>query len=434
MWTAIGVVVIAALMFLQNYELVFTGIGKIIALVASLLYGVVIAFVVNLLMRNLEKVIRFGPFRHKKARRIVCMILSFLILFGAIAAIIACVWPQLKDSIKLLIEKMPGALDFAIEFCTTKLNMPAEWFENIDDLAGEDLMSKLLQTDLFNTILSSGGKIIGIAFDGVMNFLIGLCFSLYLLISKESVIRSIKSLCRTYMKKERAERLIKLGTRMNAIYTNFISGQVIDAIILGTMVAITLAIFRIPYAILIGVVVAVTAIIPIAGAFIGGGIGAFLLLMISPKQAIIFLIIFIVLQQIDNHLIYPHVVGRSVGLPPIWIFIAVIVGGNIAGVVGMVLMIPIVALIYALHHENAAIVHELEEEAAAEEAAAEAEVRAAAARKKAAREAKNTNNQTNNSNKRKKKNQNQDQNQAHNKEQAPAQEQPQAPEQDKESQ
>ena len=261
MWTAIGVVVIAALMFLQSYELVFTGVGKIIGLITPLLYGVVIAFVVNLLMRNLEKVIRFGPFRRKRIRRIVCMILSFLVFFGALAAIIACVWPQLKDSVMMLIEKMPGALDWAIEFCTTRFNMPESWFDNIDDLGGEALISKLLQTDFVNAILSSGGKILSGAFDVTVNFLIGLCFSFYLLISKESVIRSIKSLCRTYMKKERADRLIKLGTRMNSIYTNFISGQIIDAIILGSMVAVTLAIFRIPYAILIGVVVAVPAIL-----------------------------------------------------------------------------------------------------------------------------------------------------------------------------
>lgn len=358
MWIAIGVVIITTLMFLQNYELVFTGVGKIINLVASLLYGCVIAYIVNLLMRNLEKVVRFGPFKHKKIRRIVCMILSFVILVGVIAALVAFVWPEIKSGLKMLMEKLPGAVDWAINFATTKLHLPAAWFESLGEADGKALIEKFLQSDMGNSILSEGGKIIGDIVGILMNCIVGLCFSFYLLISKESIIRTIKNLCRTYMKKEKAERLIKLSSRMNAIYSNFISGQIIDALILGSMVTITLVIFRIPYALLIGIVVAVTAIIPIAGAFIGGGIGAFLLLMESPKQALIFLIIFVVLQQIDNHLIYPHVVGKSVGLPPIWIFIAVIVGGNVAGVVGMVMMIPIVALIYALHHENAALRHE----------------------------------------------------------------------------
>jgi len=360
MLIAIGVLIVAGLTFLQNYELVFTGVGKILDLFASLLYGCVIAFIVNLLMKNLEKVVKFGPFKNKKLRRIVCMLLSFIILFGAIAAIVALVWPELKNGIKLLIEKLPSTIEWFIGFATTKLHIPASWLGGLESIGGEEVLSLFMESDFGKDILNTGGAVIGTAFDFVINFVVGLCFSFYLLISKESVIRSLKGLCHSYMKPKSAERLIELSSRMNAIYSKFISGQIIDAVILGTMVTIVLLIFRIPYPLLIGIVVAVTAIIPIVGAFIGGGVGAFILLMVSPKQAIIFLVVFIVLQQIDNHLIYPHVVGKSVGLPPIWIFIAVIVGGNVAGILGMVMMIPVVALIYALHHENVAIMHEHE--------------------------------------------------------------------------
>jgi len=362
MLIAIGVLVIAGLTFLQNYELVLLGVKKILNLFASLLYGCVIAFIVNLLMRNLEKIIKFGPFKHKKLRRIVCMILSFLILFGAIAAIIALMWPEVKNSIKLLFEKLPSTIDWLISFATTKLHIPESWLGGLESVSGDDVMSVFMESDFGKNLLNTGGAVIGTAFDIIVNFVVGLCFSFYLLISKEAIIRSLKGLCRAYMKPQAAKRLIELSSRMNAIYTRFISGQIIDALILGFMVTVTLLIFRIPYPVLIGIVVAVTAIIPIVGAFIGGGVGAFLLLMVSPKQAVIFLIIFILLQQIDNHLIYPHVVGKSVGLPPIWIFIAVIVGGNVAGIMGMVMMIPVVALIYALHHENVALKYEYERE------------------------------------------------------------------------
>jgi len=367
MWIAIGVVVIAALMFLQNYDLVLNGIGKIFGLVGSLLYGCVIAFIVNLLMRNLEKLIKFGPFKNKKLRRITCMILSFLIIIGAIAIIIALVWPELKNGINLLFEKLPSTIDWIINFATTKLHIPKSFFGNFESFEVSDILSVFMQSDFGQNILTTGTVVVGTAFGFIVNFVVGICFSFYLLISKESVIRSLKGLCRSYMRPKAAKRLIELSSRMNSIYTKFISGQIIDAIILGTMVSVVLLIFRIPYPVLIGIVVAVTAIIPIVGAFIGGGVGAFLLLMESPKQALIFLIIFIVLQQIDNHLIYPHVVGKSVGLPPIWIFIAVIVGGNLAGILGMVMMIPIVALIYALHHENVALKYEHEQEAESED-------------------------------------------------------------------
>ena len=367
MWIAIGVVVIAALMFLQNYDLVLNGIGKIFGLVGSLLYGCVIAFIVNLLMRNLEKLIKFGPFKNKKLRRITCMILSFLIIIGSIAIIIALVWPELKNGINLLFEKLPSTIDWIINFATTKLHIPKSFFGNFESFEVSDILSVFMQSDFGQNILTTGTVVVGTAFGFIVNFVVGICFSFYLLISKESVIRSLKGLCRSYMSPKAAKRLIELSSRMNSIYTKFISGQIIDAIILGTMVSVVLLIFRIPYPVLIGIVVAVTAIIPIVGAFIGGGVGAFLLLMESPKQALIFLIIFIVLQQIDNHLIYPHVVGKSVGLPPIWIFIAVIVGGNLAGILGMVMMIPIVALIYALHHENVALKYEHEHEAESED-------------------------------------------------------------------
>lgn len=367
MWIAIGVVVIAALMFLQNYDLVLNGIGKIFGLVGSLLYGCVIAFIVNLLMRNLEKLIKFGPFKNKKLRRITCMILSFLIIIGAIAIIIALVWPELKNGINLLFEKLPSTIDWIINFATAKLHIPKSFFGNFESFEVSDILSVFMQSDFGQNILTTGTVVVGTAFGFIVNFVVGICFSFYLLISKESVIRSLKGLCRSYMRPKAAKRLIELSSRMNSIYTKFISGQIIDAIILGTMVSVVLLIFRIPYPVLIGIVVAVTAIIPIVGAFIGGGVGAFLLLMESPKQALIFLIIFIVLQQIDNHLIYPHVVGKSVGLPPIWIFIAVIVGGNLAGILGMVMMIPIVALIYALHHENVALKYEHEHEAESED-------------------------------------------------------------------
>jgi predicted PurR-regulated permease PerM len=186
----------------------------------------------------------------------------------------------------------------------------------------------------------------------LLDFLLGLCFSIYLLMQKENLISGVKRLVKAYLSPRNSERLIRIGTAMNEIYSSFISGQCLDALILGAMVTVALLIFRINYALLIGIVIAVTALVPVVGAFLGGAVGVFLLLMISLREAIVFLVIFLVLQQIDNRLVYPYVVGNAVGLPAVWIFAAIVVGGNFGGIFGMILAIPLFALVYTLVSED----------------------------------------------------------------------------------
>ena len=348
---------------IQNYEMVIVGVKNVVAIVMSLLYGCLIAFIVNLVMKNLEKVIKFGPFKKKKIRRIVCMILSFVIIFGLIAGIVALVVPEVTESAKLLVEKLPGFIKWAVDLCVNRLHMPEEWFFNfgnafeVPETGGatggtESFISNIWGLDFIQDVIKSGTSFVGSMIAFIVDLVIGLCFSFYLLIHKEELVDAAKRICNNYMKPRTAQKVIHIGSRMNSIYSSFMSGQVIDALILGTMVTVTMLIFKLPYAILIGLVIAVTALIPVFGAFIGGAIGAFLLLMVSPKQAIIFVVMLVILQQIDNHLIYPHVVGKSVGLPAIWIFIAVIIGGNVAGIAGMILTIPLVALLYGLLRED----------------------------------------------------------------------------------
>ena len=361
LWGLLAIVLL--FLTIQNFEMVKIGFKNVIAIVASLLYGCLIAFIVNLVMKNLEKVIKFGPFKKKKIRRIVCMILSFVIIFGLIAGIVALVVPEITESAKLLVEKLPGFIDWAVDLCVNRLHMPEEWFESFGNAietpeAGgtadgtESLISSVWGLDFIQDIIKSGTSFVGSMIVFIIDLVIGLCFSFYLLIHKEDLIDAAKRVCNNYMKPRTAQKVIHIGSRMNSIYSSFMSGQVIDALILGTMVTVTMLIFKLPYAILIGLVIAVTALIPVFGAFIGGAIGAFLLLMVSPKQAIIFVVMLVILQQIDNHLIYPHVVGKSVGLPAIWIFFAVIVGGNVAGIAGMILTIPLLALVYGLLCED----------------------------------------------------------------------------------
>ncbi len=346
LWGLLGIVLL--FFSIQNIDAVLSGVRALLDLIMPLLYGCIIAFVLNLIVRRLERYLRFGPFRHQTVRRVTSIFLSLLILVGALAGIVAGVVPEIRDSAALLMEKLPGILRELTDFCVGTLGLPEKWFTETLDLDVAGFFEKLIQNDTVLNVLKSGGSFVGGALSGLFDLLVGLCFSFYILMQKEKLSRDLKRLAKAYLKPRSCERLLHVVQSMNEIYGSFISGQCMDAIILGAMITVALAIFRINYSILIGIVVAVTALVPVVGAFIGGAIGVFLLLMVSPKDAILFLVLFLVLQQVDNRLIYPHVVGSAVGLPAIWIFAAIVVGGNFGGIFGMILAIPLFALFYTL--------------------------------------------------------------------------------------
>lgn len=346
LWGLLGIVLL--FFSIQNIDAVLSGVRALLDLIMPLLYGCIIAFVLNLIVRRLERYLRFGPFRHQTVRRVTSIFLSLLILVGALAGIVAGVVPEIRDSAALLMEKLPGILRELTDFCVGTLGLPEKWFTETLDLDVAGFFEKLIQNDTVLNVLKSGGSFVGGALSGLFDLLVGLCFSFYILMQKEKLSRDLNRLAKAYLKPRSYERLVHVVQSMNEIYGSFISGQCMDAIILGAMITVALAIFRINYSILIGIVVAVTALVPVVGAFIGGAIGVFLLLMVSPKDAILFLVLFLVLQQVDNRLIYPHVVGSAVGLPAIWIFAAIVVGGNFGGIFGMILAIPLFALFYTL--------------------------------------------------------------------------------------
>ena len=187
--------------------------------------------------------------------------------------------------------------------------------------------------------------IVGNLVNSVVNFGIGFVFAIYILLQKEKLASQCKQFFYAVLKEEKADEVIRIGKLADRIFSSFLSGQVVEAIILGSMFFIAMSIFKFPYAMLVGVLIAVTALIPIFGAFIGCGLGAFMIFITDPKKAIFFVIVFLILQQLEGNLIYPHVVGGSVGLPSIWVLAAVSVGGSMMGVVGMLIFIPLVALL-----------------------------------------------------------------------------------------
>ena len=186
---------------------------------------------------------------------------------------------------------------------------------------------------------------------GFATFFIAFSFACYILFQKEKLHVQIRKVFFAFIPKQKAEAFLKICSLTYQTFANFLTGQCVEAVILGSMFVVTLSILKMPYALLIGTLIAFTALIPIFGAFIGCAVGCFLIFMISPKQAILFIIVFLILQQIEGNLIYPHVVGGSVGLPSIWVLAAVTIGGNLMGIVGMLIFIPLVSVLYTIFRE-----------------------------------------------------------------------------------
>ena len=348
-----GILAVVILFFsIQNHDAVKNGLAMLIDLVTPLIYGCVIAFILNLIVRFLERYLTFGPFKNKVFRRIVTIILSFLVLCAVVSGLVAGLLPELRSSIDLLGDALPDMLNKVAVFGVETLGLPAEWFTMLQVPDVGNIVETLFRNGIIQQVVQSGGSIVGGAVTTVTDVLLGLCFALYLLMQKEVLVAGAKRLIRAYLSPKAGDQLIYIASSMNEIYSSFITGQCLDALILGTMITVTLLIFGIDYAMLIGIVVAFTALVPVVGAFLGGVVGVFLLLMISFKDALIFLVALLVLQQVDNRLVYPHIVGNAVGLPAIWIFAAIIIGGNLGGIFGMILAIPLFALAYSLVGED----------------------------------------------------------------------------------
>ena len=337
--------------FVWKYELVFRMVGWVYRMISPLIYGFVIAFILNLLVRKIEKCMTGRMWQNQTVKRCISIILSVVIAVGVITAVLAGLIPEIVNSAKVLQEKLPAVLQNVAAWMEENFHMSGNILDEMQKFKFDPAMlDDILQNDTVISVLKTGGNVIGKIISGFAGFTIGLVFAFYVLVQKEELGNKIKRLLYNYLPEKKADQILRFFRRADEVYSGFISGQCMDAVILGCMVSVGMLILRIPYPVLMGVIIAVTALIPVVGAFVGGGIGMFLIAMESPLQSVLFLILFLVLQQIDNKIIY--VVGSAVGLPSIWIFAAIIVGGNISGVLGMFLGIPVAALVYAFLGED----------------------------------------------------------------------------------
>ena len=318
-----------------------------------------IAFLTNVPMSFLEKKI-FENVKKKnkivrKLERPISLILTIVLVVGVIALVMFGVIPQLTRTMGTLVTSINDFIPQMQSWIGDFFHNNQEIMNLVDQIEFDPDQAikwgiSLLGNgagNMMNTTMSAVGSIVS----GVATFFIAFSFACYILFQKEKLHIQIRKVFFAFLPRQKADAFLKVCSLTYRTFANFLAGQCLEAVILGSMFVVTLSILRMPYALLIGVLIAFTALIPIFGAFIGCAVGSFLIFMVSPQQAILFVIVFLVLQQIEGNLIYPHVVGESVGLPSIWVLAAVTIGGNLMGIVGMLVFIPLLSVIYTIFRE-----------------------------------------------------------------------------------
>ncbi len=327
-------------------------LGKALSAAVPLIAGCVMAYVINILMSFYER--HYFPKSKKKfwqkSRRPVCLTFAVLTVLAIIAAVVALILPQLVSCVKLLAAEIPEAMEWTLNWLKEKELLTAEVQTALESVNWNDVLQKTAGW------LSSGiGSVVNVVVQAVSSVVsvtvtvfVGLVFSLYLLAQKETLKRQSNKLLNRFLKPKTGEKIRYFISVLNDCFHHYIVGQCTEAVILGVLCLAGMLILRIPYAAMVSALVAFTALIPIAGAYIGAGVGAFMILTESPLKALIFLIFLIILQQLEGNLIYPKVVGDSLELPALWVLAAVTVGGGVLGIPGMLLGVPLTAALYRI--------------------------------------------------------------------------------------
>lgn len=362
------IVVIAIVLFiaLLNIQVVWGGIKYFIDIISPFIWGLAIAFVLNIFMTIYENKVfnstknkntskRVNQKNKKKTnslKRTASIILSIITIIAVITIILILIIPQFFEVIKNLISNIPNFLEdtknFAIDI-TKRIPEVNNFIQSIQintDTIKTSLMD--ISKNVLDITITQASNLISTIF----NFIIAVVFAVYILANKEGLKVQAKKFIYARLDKEKADYVLKVSRLARDSFRSFLTGQAKEAIILGSLCALGMFVLGIPYAGPIGALTAITAFVPIVGAFISGFIGAVLIVAVDPIKAIIFLIFIVVLQQVEGNLIYPHVVGKNIGLPSIWVLVAITIGGSLFGIMGMIVGLPVVSIIYAIVSEN----------------------------------------------------------------------------------
>ena len=367
----IVIVAIVLLVALINIQPLWNVFKVFLGILSPFIWGLAIAFILNIFMtfyenkvfksrkqnvkekitskNNTNKIVRK---KKKGAKRTCSILLSILTIIAVISLIMTLIIPQFIEVIRNLVSNIPSYLENLKNFgisITEQVPEINNFIQNIN-IDTEALRNGLM--NISRDLLSVTINQISGLFSSIVNFFIAIVFSVYILANKEELKMQAKKFVYARLDKEKADHVIKVSRLARDSFRNFLTGQAKEAVILGVLCAVGMLILQIPYAGPIGALTALTAFIPIVGAFIGGFIGAILIVAVDPIKAIIFIIFIIILQQIEGNLIYPHIVGKNIGLPSIWVLVAITVGGSLFGIIGMIVGLPIVSIIYAIIMED----------------------------------------------------------------------------------
>ena len=336
---------------LVNFSKIIAFLGKIISIFSPFLLGIILAFVLNVLNNFIEKKI-FGKIKPSKIwnkiKRPLCITLSLILVFLTIFFVMNLLIPQLKNSASLFTDTLPAYKEDIIgilnkfDIDESTVNKVGEYLDNFGKVITDYIKGN--SKDVITVTTEVATSVVNIISKGIIT----LVFAIYMIAQKETLSRQINKVMKAYLKPKTINKINTVGTLANKTFSNFVTGQCLEALIFGSLVFVGMLIFRFPYASTIGVLLGFTALIPIFGAFIGTAIGFILIMMVSPVKAILFVVFIIVLQQIEGNLIYPRVVGKSIGLPGMWVLLSVTVGGSIGGILGMLIATPLCSLLYAL--------------------------------------------------------------------------------------
>ncbi len=372
---------------LKNTEFIKSLIALALGLLQPFLIGGVIAFVVNVPMRALENTCFIKPYQKRlaaqaaakptgkgaakapdkvpfwyRAKRPLSLILSLLLVLGVIGVGTLIVVPETVSSFSSIVNNLrnfPLMLNQWLEELMNWMPQAAVWLEELNlnlDLTSIDWREII--TQVVNFLQNGAGNVLNTTFtvasgifNGIVTGFLAIVFSFYLLMNKEKLGSQTKQLLYALLKEPHADYLVRVGQMTNRTFSKFLSGQCVEAVILATLFFVSMSILRFPYAMIISTLIAFTALIPVFGAFIGCVVGAFLILLVDPVRAFWFVVLFLFLQQFEGNIIYPRVVGSSVGLPSMWVLVAVTLGGSMMGVLGMLVYIPMFSVLYRLIRE-----------------------------------------------------------------------------------
>ena len=344
---------IAIVFGLKNFDMIKETTSWLVGLVMPLIIGFAIAMIINVPMGFFEKLIFQSQSKVKpKLKRIVSFFISIILILGILAGVIWLVIPELVNAVTVIVD---GALEYTsmiskmteeeiAQLPFGKLLLNIDWNKTLSNV---QIWVKEQSGVIVDTAVGTVSSVVS----GVYDTFIAFVFAIYIIFNKETLKRQVSKLIRVWIPEKVAENTIHATTILGKNFKSFVSGQSLEAVILGVMCMVGMLILKLPYAPMVGALVGVTAIIPVVGGFIGAGVGAFMIMTEDPFKAVVFLIFILVLQQIEGNVIYPKVMGNSVSLPSMWILAAVTIGGGIAGAVGMLLSVPIASTIYTLVSE-----------------------------------------------------------------------------------